>query len=86
MYFEQHQPLIPHSLQQLGAWLDPKVYFRANRQQITNLHWLAGIEPWFSNTLTISLRNGPRERCHAVGQCFLEGDELVGRWHKMTGP
>jgi two-component system LytT family response regulator len=59
VYFEQHQPLIPRSLQQLEARLDPKVFFRANRQQIINLHWVTGIEPWFSNTLKISLRHGP---------------------------
>jgi two-component system LytT family response regulator len=59
VYFEQHQPLIPRSLQQLEARLDSKVFFRANRQQIINLHWIAGIEPWFSNTLKISLRHGP---------------------------
>jgi two-component system LytT family response regulator len=59
VYFEQHQPLIPRSLQQLEARLDPKVFFRANRQQIINLHWIAGIEPWFSNTLKIKLREGP---------------------------
>jgi two-component system LytT family response regulator len=59
VYFEQHQPLIPRSLQQLEARLDPKVFFRANRQQIINLHWIASIEPWFSNTLKINLRNGP---------------------------
>jgi len=59
VYFEQQQPLIPRSLQQLEARLDPKVFFRANRQQIINLHWIAGIEPWFSNSLKISLRNGP---------------------------
>ena len=59
VYFEQQQPLIPRSLQQLEARLDPRVFFRANRQQIINLHWIAGIEPWFSNTLKISLRHGP---------------------------
>jgi two-component system LytT family response regulator len=59
VYFEQHQPLIPRSLQQLEARLDPKVFFRANRQQIINLHWIANIEPWFSNTLKIKLREGP---------------------------
>lgn len=59
VYFEQHQPLIPRSLQQLEARLDPKVFFRANRQQIINLHWIASIEPWFSNTLKIKLREGP---------------------------
>ena len=59
VYFENHRPLIPRSLQQLEARLDPKVFFRANRQQIINLHWVAGIEPWFSNTLKIQLRQGP---------------------------
>jgi len=59
VYFEQHQPLIPRTLQQLEARLDPKIFFRANRQQIINLHWIAGIEPWFSNTLKIKLRAGP---------------------------
>lgn len=59
MYFEQHQPLIPRSLQQLVPRLDPKVFFWTNRQQIISLNRLTGIEPWFSNTLKISLRNGP---------------------------
>jgi len=59
VYFEQHQPLIPRTLQQLEARLDPKVFFRANRQQIINLQWIASIEPWFSNTLKIKLREGP---------------------------
>ena len=56
VYFGAQQPLIPRTLQQLEARLDPKVFFRANRQQIINLHWVAGIEPWFSNTLKIRLR------------------------------
>jgi len=59
VHFGTQQPLIPRTLQQLEARLDPKVFFRANRQQILNLHWIAGIEPWFSNTLKIKLRDGP---------------------------
>jgi len=59
IYFEQHRPLIPRTLQHLEQRLDPKVFFRANRQQIINLKWIAGIEPWFSNTLKIQLRDGP---------------------------
>ncbi|QJX47910.1 response regulator transcription factor [Hymenobacter taeanensis] len=59
IYFDQHRPLIPRTLQHLEARLDPKVFFRANRQQIINLKWIAGIEPWFSNTLKIQLRDGP---------------------------
>ncbi|GAA4028289.1 LytTR family DNA-binding domain-containing protein [Hymenobacter glaciei] len=59
IHFENHRPLIPRTLQQLEARLDPKVFFRANRQQIINLKWIAGIEPWFSNTLKLRLRDGP---------------------------
>ncbi|UOQ74819.1 LytR/AlgR family response regulator transcription factor [Hymenobacter cellulosilyticus] len=59
IYFEQHRPLIPRTLQHLEARLDPKVFFRANRQQIINLKWINSIEPWFSNTLKIKLREGP---------------------------
>ncbi len=59
IHFESHQPLIPRTLQQLEARLDPKVFFRVNRQQIINLKWIAGIEPWFSNTLKLKRRGGP---------------------------
>ncbi len=59
IHFEHHKPLIPRTLQQLEARLDPKVFFRINRQQIINLKWIAGIEPWFSNTLKLTLRDGP---------------------------
>jgi two-component system LytT family response regulator len=59
IYFESHRPLIPRTLQHLEARLDPKVFFRANRQQIINLKWVESIEPWFSNTLKIKLREGP---------------------------
>ena len=59
IHFEGHRPLIPRTLQQLEARLDPKVFFRVNRQQIINLEWIAGIEPWFSNTLKLMLRDGP---------------------------
>ena len=59
IYFDQHRPLIPRTLQHLEQRLDPRVFFRANRQQIINLKWVDGIEPWFSNSLKIQLRGGP---------------------------
>jgi two-component system LytT family response regulator len=58
IHFEGHRPLIPRTLQQLESRLDPKVFFRANRQQIINLKWIASIEPWFSNSLRITLTDG----------------------------
>ncbi|MBC6607407.1 response regulator transcription factor [Hymenobacter sp. BT188] len=59
IYFNDCRPLIPRTLQHLEARLDPKVFFRANRQQIINLKWIETIEPWFSNTLKIKLKDGP---------------------------
>lgn len=61
IYFEQHRPLIPRTLQHLEQRLDSRVFFRANRQQIINLKWVESIEPWFSNTLKIKLRGGGPE-------------------------
>ena len=58
IYFDQHRPLIPRTLAQLEDRLDPKVFFRANRQQIINLHFVAGVEPWFSHSLRLTLRGG----------------------------
>lgn len=59
IYFDQHRPLIPRTLAQLEARLDPKVFFRANRQQIINLSFVAGVEPWFSHhSLGLTLRGG----------------------------
>ena len=58
IYFDQHRPLIPRTLAQLEARLDPKVFFRTNRQQIINLNFVAGVEPWFSHSLRLTLRGG----------------------------
>ncbi|MBT9393833.1 LytTR family transcriptional regulator DNA-binding domain-containing protein [Hymenobacter sp. NST-14] len=59
IYFDNHRPLIPRTLQHLEQRLDNRVFFRVNRQQIINLEWVESIEPWFSNTLKIRLRGGP---------------------------
>jgi two-component system LytT family response regulator len=59
IHFHEHRPLIPRTLQHLEQRLDPRVFFRVNRQQIINLKWVEGIEPWFSNSLKIRLRGGP---------------------------
>ena len=59
VHFEQHRPLVPRTLQHLEQRLDPRVFFRANRQQIINLKWIERITPWFSSSLKIQLRGGP---------------------------
>lgn len=58
IYFDQHRPLIPRTLTQLEVRLDPKIFFRANRQQIINLTYVASVEPWFSHSLRLTLRGG----------------------------
>ncbi|MGK7389220.1 MAG: LytR/AlgR family response regulator transcription factor [Candidatus Cyclobacteriaceae bacterium M2_1C_046] len=56
IYFEDHKPMIPRTLNYLETKLDPKVFFRANRQQIINLKWIERIEPWFSGSIRIYLK------------------------------
>ena len=58
IYFEDHKPMIPKTLQYMEGRLDPKVFFRANRQQIVNMKWIEKIEPWFSGTIRQYLKDG----------------------------
>ncbi|MEQ9825906.1 MAG: LytTR family DNA-binding domain-containing protein [Puniceicoccaceae bacterium] len=56
--FDTHQPMIPKSLNHLESRLDPRLFFRANRQQIVNLRWVDQVAPWFSGGLKLMLRGG----------------------------
>jgi two-component system LytT family response regulator len=58
IYFEDQKPMIPKTLNYMESRLDPEVFFRANRQQIVNLKWIDKIEPWFSGTIRIFLKDG----------------------------
>ncbi|MEO9869466.1 LytR/AlgR family response regulator transcription factor [Ekhidna sp.] len=58
IYFEDHKPMIPKTLQYMESRLDPKIFFRANRQQIINMKWIDKIEPWFSGTIRLYLKDG----------------------------
>ena len=58
IYFEDNKPMIPRTLNYLESRLDPKTFFRANRQQIINLKWVEKIEPWFSGSIKIYLKGG----------------------------
>lgn len=58
IYFQNHSPMVMKSLNYLEGRLDPKVFFRANRQQIINLKKVDKITPWFSGSLKIQLNNG----------------------------
>ena len=58
IYFEENSPMIPKTLNYLETRLDPKAFFRANRQQMINLGCIDKIEPWFSGNIKILLHNG----------------------------
>lgn len=58
IHFENNKPMIPRTLNYLESRLDPKTFFRANRQQIINLKWVERIEPWFSGSVRIYLKGG----------------------------
>ncbi|KOF03774.1 transcriptional regulator [Roseivirga seohaensis subsp. aquiponti] len=58
IFFKDQKPMIPRSLNYMESRLDPEVFFRANRQQIINLKYIQRIEPWFSGTLKVYLKDG----------------------------
>ena len=58
IYFEKEKTLILKSLNYLEGILDGKTFFRANRQNIINVKFVAGIEPTFNNKLKIKLVTG----------------------------
>lgn len=58
LYFDEEKPMIPRTLNYLESRLDPKTFFRANRQQMINLKWVERIEPWFSGSIKIYMKGG----------------------------
>jgi len=58
LYFDDNKPMIPRTLNYLESRLDPKTFFRANRQQMINLKWVERIEPWFSGSIKIYMKGG----------------------------
>lgn len=58
VHFEDNKPLILKSLNQLEEKLSPKIFFRANRQQIINLQYIQNVEPWFNGRLQLKLTKG----------------------------
>jgi DNA-binding LytR/AlgR family response regulator len=45
------------SLNHLEQVLDPQVFFRINRSEIVNIHFVEKLEPYFSDRLTIKLKH-----------------------------
>lgn len=60
VHFGANKPLHRKSLNLLEEKLPPDLFFRANRQQIINLSFITGIEPFFNGSLRVTLRGGIR--------------------------
>ena len=60
VYFDQHQPLMLRSLNQLEEKLDPQHFFRANRRHIVNLDHVASVETNESGGLDLTLSDRQR--------------------------
>jgi two-component system, LytTR family, response regulator len=60
VFFGTNKPLILKSLNALEERLDEKVFFRANRKHIINLHMIEKVEPFFNGGLMLDLKGGEK--------------------------
>jgi two-component system LytT family response regulator len=58
LYFAEHRPLLPRSLNAIGDRLDPALFFRANRRQIINLERIESLTPWPNDGYLVKLGGG----------------------------
>ncbi len=58
LYFGEQKALIPKTLNQLEARLDPELFFRTSRQHIVNLQWVKSIDASISGGLELMLKDG----------------------------
>lgn len=58
VFFNEEKPLLYKSLNQVEEKLPAKSFFRANRQQIINVNYIASVVPWFNGKLKLTLQNG----------------------------
>lgn len=57
-YFRDQKPLLPRALSYLDERLDADTFFRASRQHIVNLDFIANVEPDVGDGLLLQLKNG----------------------------
>lgn len=60
LYFNEEKAMIKRSLNLLQEKLDPAVFFRINRSQIINTHYIKEIHPHFNNKLQIIMTSGEK--------------------------
>jgi len=73
LHWKQAKPLFGRSLVNLEQRLDPKIFFRANRQQIINLEFVEEVDMGVGGRLHIQLRGGPEvEVSRRQARLFIE--------------
>jgi two-component system LytT family response regulator len=60
LYFGNNKAMIKRSLNLLSEKLDPVVFFRINRSQMINTHYIKEIHPYFNNKLQVILNTGEK--------------------------
>lgn len=58
VFFHRQSALLLRSLNYVEERLEPNTFFRANRQEIINLNFIARIEPWVGDGLMILMEDG----------------------------
>lgn len=58
LYFRDTKALLNRSLNYIEARFDRSLFFRANRQQMVNMDYVARIEPWVNDGLLLVLKDG----------------------------
>ncbi|MEW6999165.1 LytR/AlgR family response regulator transcription factor [Colwelliaceae bacterium BS250] len=58
IHFAQQSPMHYSSIQKIEQRLDPKIFFRINRQELVNLNYVKSIEPWVTGGLRLTLTCG----------------------------
>lgn len=58
LHFLDTRAPLARSLNHMEERLDPQDFFRANRRQIINLHYIARIDPWIGDGLMVRMQDG----------------------------
>lgn len=60
VYYSKGKPMLHRSLNYMEERLPSDIFFRANRQAIFNVNFVADILPYFNNSLQVQLKNGQK--------------------------
>jgi len=58
LHMDDDKPMIKRSLNYLEKRVDSALFFRTNRSEMINIKKITTIDPWFNQSITVSLANG----------------------------